>query len=185
MSGGPWSLWRSERGVFLTSSSFWYLPAITDILLSDRCITYISAFAFTWPSPLFLSMSLCPDLLFLQGHQSLDLVWPPLNLTSSIKTSFIGAEGSGLHISCYLVAKSCPTLCDPLDYSQPGSSVHGILQARILEWFAISFSRGSSQPRDWTHVSCIGTVFITVPHGKPYSIFDELQNPDGPFRFRE
>ena len=47
---------------------------------------------------------------------------------------------------------SCPTLCDPMNYSPPGSSVHEILQARILEWVAICFSRGSSQPRDWTHV---------------------------------
>ena len=43
-----------------------------------------------------------------------------------------------------LVAQSCPAVCDPMDYSFPGSSVHGILQARILEWVAISFSRGSS-----------------------------------------
>ena len=54
------------------------------------------------------------------------------------------------------VAQSCPTLCDPVDCSLPGSSVHGILQARILEWVAISFSRGSSWPRDQTQVSCIG-----------------------------
>ena len=40
------------------------------------------------------------------------------------------------------VAQSCPTLCDPMDYSLPGSSIHGILQARVLEWVAISFSRG-------------------------------------------
>ena len=53
------------------------------------------------------------------------------------------------------VSQSCPTLCDPMDYSPPGSSIHGILQARILEWVAISFSRGSSWPRDWTQVSCI------------------------------
>ena len=46
------------------------------------------------------------------------------------------------------VAQSCLTLCDPMDWSPPGSSVHGILQARILEWAAIPFSRGSSQPRD-------------------------------------
>ena len=53
------------------------------------------------------------------------------------------------------VAQSCPTLCDPVDCSPPGSSVHGILQARVLEWVAISFSRGSSRPRDQTHVSHI------------------------------
>ena len=54
------------------------------------------------------------------------------------------------------VAQSCPTLCDPVDCSLPGSSIHGILQARILEWVTISFSRGSSQPRNRTGVSCIG-----------------------------
>ena len=62
-------------------------------------------------------------------------------------------EGSG---GGCLVAKLCLTLCDPMDCSLLGSSVHGILQARILEWVAISFTRGSSQPRDRTHVSCIG-----------------------------
>ena len=46
------------------------------------------------------------------------------------------------------VAQSCPTLCDPMDCSPPGSSIHGILQVRILEWVAISFSRGPSRPRD-------------------------------------
>ena len=51
------------------------------------------------------------------------------------------------------VAQSCPTLCDPMDCSPPGSSIHGILQARTLEWVAISFSRGSSQARDKTRVS--------------------------------
>ena len=51
------------------------------------------------------------------------------------------------------VTQSCPILCDPMDYSLPGSSFHGIFQARVLEWVAISFSRGSSRPRDWTQVS--------------------------------
>ena len=54
------------------------------------------------------------------------------------------------------VAQSSPTLCDPVECSPPGSSAHGILQARILEWGAISFSRGSSRPRDWTQVSRTG-----------------------------
>ena len=53
------------------------------------------------------------------------------------------------------VAQSCPTLCDLMDCSLPGSSLHGILQARVLEWVAISFSRGSSRPRDQTRVSSI------------------------------
>ena len=59
------------------------------------------------------------------------------------------------------VAQSCPTLCNPMDCSLPVSSIHGIFQARVLEWVAISFSRGSSQPRDWAQVSCIaGRRFI-------------------------
>ena len=60
-----------------------------------------------------------------------------------------------------LVAQSCLTLCDPMECSLQGSSFHGIFQARILEWVAISCSRGSSPPRDWTHISCIaGRLFI-------------------------
>ena len=60
-----------------------------------------------------------------------------------------------------LVAQSCLTLCDPMDCSLPGSSVHRILQARILEWVAISFSRGSSWPRDQTWIPCIEGRFLT------------------------
>ena len=60
------------------------------------------------------------------------------------------------------VAQSCPTLCDPMDCKLSGSSVHGIFQARVLEWVAIAFSRGSSQPRDRTRVSLIaGRHFVT------------------------
>ena len=61
-----------------------------------------------------------------------------------------------------VVAQSCLTLCDPMDCSPPGSSVHGILQARILEWVAISFWRRSSRPRDWTQVSWIGSRFFII-----------------------
>ena len=62
--------------------------------------------------------------------------------------------------------QSCPTLCDSRDCSPPGSSVHGISQARILGWVAISFSRGSSWPRDWTWVSYMaGRLFTAVKVG--------------------
>ena len=73
-------------------------------------------------------------------------------------------------IYCCLVAKSCPTLCDPMDCGLPDSSVHGISQARILEWVAISFSRG---PGDWTHICAELTslaltdeLFTVDPPGK-------------------
>ena len=61
-----------------------------------------------------------------------------------------------------LVTQLYPTLCDPLVCNLPGSSVHGIFQVRILEWVAIPFIRGSSQPRDWTWVSCIACRFFTI-----------------------
>ena len=75
------------------------------------------------------------------------------------------------------IAQSSPTLWDPMDCSLSGSSVHGIFQARILEWVAISFSRGSSQPRDQTQLSYIAgwvfTIWATreVHHSKSHSIF--------------
>ena len=63
---------------------------------------------------------------------------------------------------CGLVAQSCSTICDHMDCSPPSSSANGVFQARILEWVAISFSRGSSQSRDWTQVSHIAGRFFTV-----------------------
>ena len=77
----------------------------------------------------------------------------------------------GTHLCCaVLLLQLCPTLCDPMG-SSPGSSVHGILQPRILELVAISFSRGSSQLKDQIHISCgsliVGGFFIAEPRGKP------------------
>ena len=75
-----------------------------------------------------------------------------------------------------LATKLCPTLCHSMDCSPPGSSVHGISQARILEWVAISSFRGSSQPRNWTHMSggsCLSRqILYPEPPGKP-NIGDE------------
>ena len=78
-----------------------------------------------------------------------------------------------------LVVQSCPTLCDPMNCSSPGSSVHGIFQVRILEWVANSSSRGSSWTRDPTHVSCIGRRIPYHwaegrPHGKTQSVCSRI-----------
>ena len=81
------------------------------------------------------------------------------NCTNPFHTTWV--EGK-LSCECVLVAQSCLTLCDPMDYSPPVSSVHGIFQARILEWVAISYSRGSSQHRDGIRVSCTSGRFFTV-----------------------
>ena len=72
-------------------------------------------------------------------------------------------------VSEYSATQLCPALWDHMDCSLPGSSVHGILQVRILEWVAMPSSRGSFQPKDWTHVSCIAGRFGTAESlGKPH-----------------
>ena len=80
--------------------------------------------------------------------------------------------------------RACSVVSDslqPMGSSPPGSSVHGILQAKILEWVAVSFSRGSSWPRDQTHISCVswlaGRFFTTVPPGRSYIGVHWLYNP--------
>ena len=74
----------------------------------------------------------------------------------------LDSQSSALCITvCVLVAQSCPTVCNPMDCSTPSFSAHGLLRARILEWVAIPFSRGSSLPRDRIWVSSIaGRFFI-------------------------
>ena len=85
--------------------------------------------------------------------------WPPLEWTLHGSVTWWGGDS--------VVSNSC----DPMDCSPPGSSAHGILQAKILEWVAVSFSRGSSWPRDQTPVSCIASEFFTSePPGMPISV---------------
>ena len=81
---------------------------------------------------------------------------------------------------CYCsVTQSCPTLCDLMGFSLPSFSVHGIFQARILEWVAIPFSRASSQPRDQTQVSCIaGKILYLLRYlGSPRELVTEYSQP--------
>ena len=99
----------------------------------------------------------------------------PCGYTHSCLLKKLCKENRYLHLSMHAKPlQSCPTLCDLMDYGPPGSSVRGISQARILEWVAISFSRGSSRPKDRTHVSYVSCVdkqiffFLPlVPPGKP------------------
>ena len=75
---------------------------------------------------------------------------------------------------CCLVTQLCLTLCNSMDYSLPGFSILGILQARILKWIIISFSRGSSPPKDWTCISCItGGLFTIEPQVRMCQIYPE------------
>ena len=74
---------------------------------------------------------------------------------SAIKKEILPSAATQMDLDGIVSTQLCLTLCNPIDCSLPGFSIHGIFQARILEQVAISFSRGSSQPRDWTHVSYI------------------------------
>ena len=114
-----------------------------------------------------------------QGHQvSKPLGHSSMKKAASFRTPVSSAEGllfdlcCGVipayfsvlrvrpHLSCVLLTQSCLTLCNPVDCTHQGSSVHGIFQARILEWVAISSSSGCSPPRDRTWVSCIGRQIL-------------------------
>ena len=96
--------------------------------------------------------------------------------SNSAPSCYVFLQGTHSHLSqhvrilslpsfllhCVLVAQSCPTLCDLTNCSLSGSSIHGILQARILEWIVVPFSRGCSRPGDPTQVSCIAGRFFTI-----------------------
>ena len=119
------------------------------------CVSFPRQFSFSrhfcrFPSRLS-AVSLNWSLNIEHNATGLFLLYP-----SKVELSF-----SIFQTLCAQSLQSVPTLCDPMDYSPPVSSIHGILQARILEWVAISFSKGSSWSRDWTWVSCIAGRFFT------------------------
>ena len=94
------------------------------------------------------------------------LSFPTCEILSSLEILSVTQRGRKKYMCIMkyrggLVTQLCPTLCDFVDWSLPGSSVRGIFQARILEQVAIPFSRGSSQPREQTQVSCIAGGFFT------------------------
>ena len=108
-------------------------------------------------------------------NMSLGSLWPDSNPLHTITSTFeniycrnswklilLNEENTIKCESESEVAQSCLTLCDPMDCSLPGSSIHGIFQTRILKWVAISFSRESSQLRDQTQVSCIAGRLLTI-----------------------
>ena len=101
-------------------------------------------------------------------------IWPHKILLW--RTKLTGSDHPGT--LCVLVTQWCLTLHDPMDHSLRGSSVHGILQARILEWVAMPSSRGSSQPRDRMQVSCIEVTLFTdwsTPEGRQHYEMGQIQ----------
>ena len=160
---------KAEVDVFLELSCFFDDPMDVGNL--------ISGFTRVWPkeqsSPWGLDLSFPGWFLLggvlMRGEGSGGVGWTQtLSLQSSPCTAIdlpISCHVQGFFrlilLACWVVL-SCLTLCDPMDYSPPGSSVHGILQAGILEWVAIPFSRASSWPRDRTQLSCIAGRFFTI-----------------------
>ena len=137
---------------------FWlHLLLLPSIFPSIKDFSNESVLSIWWPKYWSFSFSISPS------NEYLGLIFLKINWFD-----LLAVQGT-LRSSYLEVAQSCPTLCDPMDCSLPGSSVHGIFQARVLEWVAISFSRGSSQPRDQTWVfHIVGrcfTVWITREGG--------------------
>ena len=87
----------------------------------------------------------------------LEITWRAIISHPRIGKIYVSNKVEGWNKPLQQVTQLCPTLCNPMDSCPPGSPVHGILQARILEWVAILFSRGSFQPKDQTQVSCIAS----------------------------
>ena len=143
-----------EHTVWLPSLSILH---ISEKILNSLTLNYFPVLQSSWP----LQIPLDPFSTVL---------WAENNTEISDDLVFKHVTGNWLIHACnflkaifkLLVTQSCLTLCDPMDCGPPGSSVHGILQARILEWVAIPFFRGTSRPRDRTLVSCIAGRFFIV-----------------------
>ena len=129
------------------------------------------------PQILIEKLNLCqkrywyePDVLYLELLRVIWLLLFKYYLSNCLK--FLLVYQCQLCLSmCFVL--SCVQLCDPMDCNLPGSSVDGIYQARILEWIPISFSQGSSQPRDWTrvsYVSCIAGRFLSLQSSTCWAI---------------
>ena len=157
----PWAqlervckMWKPKRTC--PNCLFYFLTGHRNYIFTSRGLVFLFNQSIMTPAPLWwvvtsqLSSKGAADLLFMCCVPFISS-WIVFSTLTSILNYFY---------SYLLVAQSCPTLCNPMDYSLLGSSVHGVIQARILEWVAIFFSRGSSWPRDWTRVSYIAGRFF-------------------------
>ena len=144
-------------------------PLSMGLVFQARMMAWV---AFTWLNPRLLCLPHCRWILYHLSHCGSPKVgiptvgvkpgppgWNPVILTARPKYRFSNNSyfySNYVH-SCSVTQSCLLTLCDPMDFwlcSPPGSSVHGIFQARILEWVAISSSRGPSSPRDWSRMPC-------------------------------
>ena len=141
----------------------WYEdPQFSGLLVCHHPSLQVTRAAFMGEMMLMHLKSVIQWFLSILNEAYIDLFPPSLRMSSSIVLKmhirFLWPSFKCLLCLCVLSLQSCPTLCNPMDCSPPGSSVHGILQARTLEGAAVPSSRGASRPRDWTRVSCISCI---------------------------
>ena len=150
----------------------------------STALTCQSSFCFFFVMPFFFNLMFCWWSIFLplieeyslmdfdscvrrcnhDSRQDIDLWWYPQKVASCLFPVRGPYSCLSVCVHACSVAQSCLTLCNPMDCSPSGSSVHGIFQARIMQWVAISYSRRSSQPRDRTHISCISWTGRQILH---------------------
>ena len=133
----------------------------TIIQRDPRPPAFTAALARTWKQPTYMSSDRWMDKTVIHVNtmesysalnkiSSFAVMW--MDLDSVIQTEINQKNKYGM---CVKLIQSCPSVCDPVDCSPPGSSVHGTLQARILKWVTMPLSRGSSWPRDRSCISCL------------------------------
>ena len=148
-------------GIFLSLAQI----KLFSILIIDCCWLFLST-TLTPGNPLDDLPSLPNDV-----RQEILKMHVPGQITLLARAAETGTQ---FEVKWSEVAQSCLTLCESVECSSPGSSIHGILQPRILEWVPISFSRGSSRPRDRTQVSCIA--------GRRFNLWATREAPGTQFR---
>ena len=151
------------------SQSLWFLKNTVSLASSVAlgfCSAMVSATSFLTSFSSGDSSYPCPDFVHLLNQTALSTLlftWGKPFTLMSIKSLHLQPEKIYSPFVCAKSLQSCPTLYNPTDYNLPGSSVHTILQAKILEWVATSSSRESSQASNWTHVSyvsCFGRCIV-------------------------
>ena len=133
----PWTVARQASLSFTVSQSLLKLTSIESVMPSNHLI---------FCCPLLLLPSFFPSIRIFSNELALHIRWQKYIYTCVCVYTWMHA---------HVYTQSCPTIFNPSDHSPPGSSVHGISQARVLKGVALSSSRGSSWSSHWTHISCI------------------------------
>ena len=163
-----------------TTFPIWNQSVVPCPILTTVQQVWVISSSSDWPSSQFVQIFHIFCTSFIHSKtQSFHIL---LSQKSSYVLHLVSEIGSISRWKWKFVAKLFPTLCDSMDCSPPGSSVHGISHTKIQAWVAISSSKGSSQPRDWIHVSYLaGRFFTTESHRKPmyftiYGILNEMNH---------